>query len=177
MSPLCGIFKASALWLWANTFYKSICRVSVRVSICLFTIEVPFKRLFAPISRGRMSNIFKDSESLGKSNGKKWYQIWTFMFGCGLKSPNKKNCFFWLILPYKTWWKPRFPMDYRPLVKGRIANFGIFLDVFEFLCFGWFFSVFKKIGCLGFLGPPGNHASRWIRDLWSKGVLQMLAYF
>ena len=31
--------------------------------------------------------------------------------------------------------KPRFPMDYIPLVKGRIAIFGIFLDVFEFLQF------------------------------------------
>ena len=38
-------------------------------------------------------------------------------------------------MPYKTWWKPRFPMEKRPLVKGRIANFGIFLDIFEFLRF------------------------------------------
>ena len=40
--------------------------------------------------------------------------------------------FFLLICAYKTWWIPRFPMDLRPLVKGRIANFGIFLYVFEF---------------------------------------------
>ena len=51
---------------------------NVRLSVCLyvclfvrlFTFEVPFKRLFAPTSRGRMSNIFRDSESLGKSNEK-----------------------------------------------------------------------------------------------------------
>ena len=30
---------------------------------------------------------------------------------------------------------------------------------------------------LGILGPPGKHTSRWIRDLWSKGVLLILAYF
>ena len=36
---------------------------------------------------------------------------------------------------YKTWWKPRFPMDYRPLVKGHIANFGILLDICEFFGF------------------------------------------
>ena len=41
-----------------------------------------------------------------------------------------------VILPYKTCWKPRFPMDERPLVEGYIANFGISLDVFEFLRFG-----------------------------------------
>ena len=40
---------------------------------------------------------------------------------------------------YKTRWKPRFPMDLRPLVNGRIANFGIFLDIFEFIKFGLLF--------------------------------------
>ena len=58
-----------------------------------------------------MSNIFRDSESWGKSNGKKRSNIWTFLFGSGLKPPRKKS-FFLLIFPYKTWWKPRFPMDY-----------------------------------------------------------------
>jgi hypothetical protein len=41
-----------------------------------------------------MSNIFRDSESSGKSNGKKWSNIWTFLFGSGLKSPRKKKFFF-----------------------------------------------------------------------------------
>ena len=48
---------------------------NVRLYICLFTFEVPFNGLFAPTSRSQMSNIFTDSESLGKSNGKKWSQI------------------------------------------------------------------------------------------------------
>ena len=30
---------------------------------------------------------------------------------------------------------------------------------------------------MGILSPPGNHASRWIRDLWSKAVSQILSYF
>ena len=138
------VFKASALW--ADAFYKSICPyvcLFVCVCVCLFTFEVPFNGLFAPTSRSRMSNIFRDSESLGKSNGKKWSHIWTFLFGSGLKSPRKKKCFFLLILPYKTWWKPRFPMDKRPLVEGYIAKFGISLDVFEFFCFGLFFPFLK----------------------------------
>ena len=37
-----------------------------------------------------MSNIFRDSESLRKSNGKKWI----FLVGSGLKSPRKKKFFF-----------------------------------------------------------------------------------
>ena len=70
------VFKASALW--ADAFYKSIypsVRLSVCLSVCLFTFEVPFNGLFAPTSQSQMSNIFTDSESLGKSNGKKWSQI------------------------------------------------------------------------------------------------------
>ena len=70
----------------------SVCP-SVRLSVCVFTFEVPFNGLFAPTSRSRMSNIFKDSESLGKSNGKKWSQIWTFLFEDCRKSP-RKNSFF-----------------------------------------------------------------------------------
>ena len=70
------IFKASALW--ADAFYKSKCPsvcLSVRLSVCLFSFEVPFNGLFAPTSQSLMSNIFRDSESLGKSKGKKWSQI------------------------------------------------------------------------------------------------------
>ena len=92
------IFTESALWV--DAFYKSNCPsvcLSVCPSVCLsvrvFTFEVPFERLFAPISRSRMSNIFRDLESLGKSNGKKWSQIGTFLFGSGLKLRRKKKFF------------------------------------------------------------------------------------
>ena len=43
---------------------------------------------------------------------------------------------------------------WRPLVEGYITNFGIYLDFFEFLRFGWFFPFFKKLGFLAILGPP-----------------------
>ena len=153
----------------------SVC-LSVRLFVRVFTFEVPFKRLFAPTSWSRMSNIFRDSECLGKSNGKKWSQIW-FFFKWSEIAKQKNEIFFWLILPYKTRWKPGFPMNKRPLVTGCIANFGIFLEVFEFLSFGWFIQFFKQFGFLGILDPPGNHAFRWIRDLWSKGISLILAYF
>ena len=93
-------FKASTLW--ADAFYKSKCpsvclsKIAAQkkfFSLIFFTFEVPFNGLFAPTSRSWMSNIFRDSESLGKSNGKKWSNIWTFLFGSGLKS---------LILPWST---------------------------------------------------------------------------
>ena len=50
--------------------------VCVCLSVCVFTFEVPFNGLFAPTSRSRMSNIFRDSESLRKSNEKKCSHIW-----------------------------------------------------------------------------------------------------
>ena len=38
-------------------------RLCVRVSVCLFTFEVLFKRLFAPTSQSQMSKIVRVSES------------------------------------------------------------------------------------------------------------------
>ena len=69
--------------------------------------------------------------------------------GCP-KSPRKKKLVFLLILAYKICWKPRFPVNERPPVEGYIANFGISLDVFEFLRFGWFFFRFKKNWVFGY---------------------------
>jgi hypothetical protein len=54
---------------------------------------------------------------------------------------------------------------------------GISQDVLSFCVLDDFFRFSTKIGFLGILGPPGNHASRWIRDLWSKGVSLILSYF
>ena len=139
--------------------------MSVCLSVCVFTFDVPFKHLFAPTSWSQMSKFFRHSEFLGKSYGKKWSQIWTFLFGSGLKFPNRNKCFFWLILPYKTRCKPRFPMDWHISRCFWIFHFGKKIQFF------------KIFGFLGILGPPGNPASRWITDLWSKGVLLILAYF
>ena len=60
----------------------------------MFTFEVPFKRIFAPTSQSQMSNIVRDSESLGKSSGEKWSQIGTLLFENCLKSPRKKKFVF-----------------------------------------------------------------------------------
>ena len=84
----------------------------VCVCVCVFVpfCVVYFKAYFAPTSQSQMSKVVRDSESLGKSAGKKGSQNLTFLLWGGLKSPSKKKKIV-LILPYKTWWKPRFPMD------------------------------------------------------------------
>ena len=66
---------------------------------CLKCCVSPFRvmalmHMFAPTSRSRMSKLFRDSESLGKSSGKKWSQNGTFFLESGLKLPRKKKFFF-----------------------------------------------------------------------------------
>ena len=86
--------RPSGPMLSISRFVCPSVRVCVCPTVCVFTFEVPFNGLFAPTSRSRMSNIFRDAKSLGKSNGKKWSQIWTFLFEICWKSRHKKKVFF-----------------------------------------------------------------------------------
>ena len=90
-----------------------------------FTFEVPFYDLFAPTSWNRMSNIFRDSESLGKSNGKKWSQIWTFSFENCLKLPQKKKVFFFNFFGFLRF-LGFFPGLFAPTSPSQMSN--IFRD-------------------------------------------------
>ena len=92
--------------------FDLVVAMSVCVSACLMSFSCGiFWGLFCPHFPKSDVKIFRDSESLGKSAGKKWSQNWPLLLGCGLKSPRKKKVFFLRILPHKTWWKPRFLMD------------------------------------------------------------------
>ena len=122
-----SIFKASALYAFYKSKCPSVClSVSPSLRLCVCSLlRYCLNFFFAPTSRSWISTIFRDSESLGKSNGKKWSQIWTFLV-----------------------WK--------------LSQIAAQKKVF----FCWF--------CLTKHGA--NHVSRWIRDLWSKGILLILAY-
>ena len=87
-------------------------RLSVCVSVRLFTFEVPFEHLFVPTSRSRMSTIFRSDLNI---------------FVCKL---------------------------------SKIAA------QYFFVFFCWFCRT-KHVE---------NNASRWMRDLWSKGISLILAY-
>ena len=74
-------------------------------------------------------------------SGVKFFKAWALCADAFYKSKCPSMClsvcvftFEVLLRPYKTWWKPRFPTS--GLVEGRIANFAISLDIFEFLHFG-----------------------------------------
>ena len=79
-----------------NIFVWKLSKIAVQKKFfsSFFSVFFGFRSFltvfFAPTSRSRMCNIFRDLESLGKSNGKKWSQIWTFLFENCLKLPRKK---------------------------------------------------------------------------------------
>ena len=64
------VFKFSIFFYYIDDIscYVVVC-LSVCLCVCLFTFKFAFKHLFAPTSQSLMSKIFKDSGSLGKSNG------------------------------------------------------------------------------------------------------------
>ena len=152
----CMFFIASALW--ADALYKSKCPSvcpSVRPSVCSllrFRLNVflpPLTEVGCPIFL-EIQNPWGWKEVVSDLN----IFVWKWS-----KIPIQKKSFFWLILPYKTRWKPRFPMDQRPLVEERIANFGIFLDFLSFCVLNDFFlQFFTQFRFWGILGSPGNHA-------------------
>ena len=88
------VVTASALW--ADAFYKSKC-ASVRPSVHLFVCSLLRYRLnvfLPPLPKVGCPIFLKVQNPWGKSYGKKWSQIGTFLFGSGLKSPNKKKSFY-----------------------------------------------------------------------------------
>ena len=115
-----------------NIFVSKLPKIAAQKKKKIFTFfgllrfSVFFNCLFDPTSRSRMSNIFRDSESLGKSNGKKWSNIWTFLFGSGLKSP--------LILPWSTllWHRCYYPHRSRDALSPVCGIFPIILNLAYF---------------------------------------------
>ena len=133
-------------WHLSRNVFMCVC-LCVCVSVCVSVhfLYVPFKRPSAPTSQNRMSKMFRDFESLGKSNGKMRFHILKVLFINAVKLLRQHFFLsvqlFWYIFSHKTY----FLMDYRLLVEGCFANIGMPLDVFEFLRFQWYFLFFKKI--------------------------------
>ena len=79
----------------------SVC-LSVRLSVCLSVCSLVRYRstVFLPPLPEVGCPIFLEIRNpWGKSNGKKWSQIWTFLFESCLKLPRKKKVFFcWFCL-------------------------------------------------------------------------------
>ena len=122
--------------------------MSVRVCVCsLLRYRL---NVFCPHIPMSDVQIFRDSESLGKSNGKKCSQILTFLFASGLKSPRKKSLFFCGFCRTKhvenhpsRWMRDLWTKGI-PLILAYLKTF------LSFLRFGWFFPFFNKNWVLGY---------------------------
>ena len=55
--------------------------------------KIMIQTSFCPPSRSLMSKLFRFSESLGKSNAKKWSEIWKLLLIKSVKSPRRKKLF------------------------------------------------------------------------------------
>ena len=66
--------------------------LSVRLCVCVFTFEVPFRRLFAPLPKVGCPIFLEIQNSWGKVMKRSGLRL--DFFGIGLKSPNKKKYFF-----------------------------------------------------------------------------------
>ena len=116
-----------------NIFVWKLPKIAAQKKFFFFTFfgllwfSVFFNGLFDPTSRSRMSNIFRYSESLGKSNGKKWSNIWTFLLGSGLRLPHKKKFFFLVILLWSTllWHRCYYPHRSRDALSPVCGIFSL----------------------------------------------------
>ena len=54
-----------------------------------FYLFPPFKSFFAPTSKSPLSKLLRFLESLGKSNGQKWSQMWKLLLIKGVQAPRK----------------------------------------------------------------------------------------
>ena len=193
-----------------KTFTNKGCKIAVQKKVSflanfalpsrIFLVSVfftPFNGLFASTSWRRMSNIFRDSESLGKSNGKKWSNIWTFLFESFQKSPRKKKNSFWanfallsrifLVSVFLTQFNGLFAPTSRSLMSKNFrdseslgkSNGKKWSNIWNFLFASGLKSPRekkKKLCWFCLTKHVENHASRWIRDFWSKGISLILAY-
>ena len=111
-------------------------RPCVCPSVCSL-LEVPFKRLFAPTSQCTICKLFRDSESLGKSNVKKGSRARNFLLANGLKSLNQYFFVFWWFSLAKhggnhaSWWI----RDISSKTKGVFDEFLGFSNKVFFLVF------------------------------------------
>ena len=103
----------------------------------MFTFEVSFNSLSVPTSWNRMSKIFKDSDSLGKSDGKKWSQIWKLLLIKSVKLHVKKffTDFLHWFTPFKHFLAPTSQRVEKNSFKGcKIAAQFLFLLFFSKFC-------------------------------------------
>ena len=79
-----------------KTFTNKVCKIAAHFFFVFgqilpyWVFLTPVNCLLPPTSRSPMWSLFRFSESLGKSNGRKWSQIWKLLLIKGVKSQRQK---------------------------------------------------------------------------------------
>ena len=108
------------IWFSKNRSSGPILSISRNISVfvCPSYFLTLFNSLFAPTFQSPTSKLFRFSESLGKSNDKKWSQIWKLLLIKGVTLLRQKSFFLLLYLftPFKHLFFP-------PLLEVQYPNF------------------------------------------------------
>ena len=115
MNPNLPVCNTSALW--ADAFYRLKCP-SVCPFVCLFVclsvcslLRYRLNVFLPSLPKVRFPIFLEIQNHWGKVIGRSGIRLEHFCLEVVLNRQTKESSFFWLILPYKTRWKPRFPMD------------------------------------------------------------------
>ena len=155
----------------------SVCP-SVRLSICLCSLLRYRWNVFLPPLPEVGCPIFLEIRNpWGKVMERSGLRLEHFWCGSGLKLLRQKKFVFLVDFALQNMVETTLPNGLETSGQRAYRKFWHISRRFWVFAFLVSFSVFKKIRFLGFLCPPRNHTSRWIRDLWSKGVSLILAYF
>ena len=100
---------------WVN--FASLSRTFL-VSVFL----TPFNGLFDPTFHSPVFKLFRFSESLKKSYGNKWSQIWQLLIVKGVKSPRQKKVCLWIFFIYLLCWN----VFLHPCPKVQCPNFFLY---------------------------------------------------
>ena len=144
------------LHLWAECFL-------------VYVFLTLFNGLFAPTSWNPLFKLFRFLEFLGKSNGKKWSQIWKLLLIKGAKSPRQKkfftDFFLHLFTPFKCLFPPtsqspmskllRFSESLRKVIERNEVVWDLKTVAYKG-CIGATIRIGREMLCLPYAGffPP-----------------------
>ena len=110
---LSGLQNVQSIGIWVVAFYKSKCPPvcpSVCLSVCSL-LRYRLKVLLPPLPKVGCPIFLEIWNSWGQIMERSGLRFEHFCLEVVKNRHTKKLFFFWMILPYKTRWKPRFPMD------------------------------------------------------------------
>ena len=106
-----------------------------------FPLVTPFELFFAPTPQSPISKLFRFSKSLGKSNEKRWSQIWILLLIKGVKLQRNKRLIF-----------NKFCLTIRIVLVSVLLSASV--ERFFLVLFSWFFVLWYFSGLWVLVNQP-----------------------